>query len=467
MNIICRISIDGKTITAQKGLNLGQVLAEHGYDFAMPCGGKGICRKCKIVVDGKEVLACRYIIAGDINVALPEASKILTADDEDKNIKAEKCYIAVDIGTTTIAVALVDSKSKKVIKKKSFDNPQKVYGADVISRIHYCHTNGTANLTKVLRERISKELTGFADKDTEIQHIYFSGNTTMLHTLTGEDCSSMGFAPYTPKFLCSKTMSAKELGLVCDCPATTLPSIAAFVGSDILAGLLTLPCPAKGKYNILIDMGTNAEVVLFDKDSYIVTATSAGPCFEGANISCGMTATDGAIKHFTYPDKIQVIGDTEAKGLCGTGLIDAVAELYKAGIIDYTGYMEQDYEIADGVALTKEDIRQYQLAKSAIRAGVEVLLEEKGTTKQSIDTVYLAGGFSGFINIHNAVAGGLIEKAYEYKCKCIGNSSLAGCVIYPDNKDKSNDIIKKAEYVDLTQKESFSQKFIEYMFFDK
>lgn len=462
----CKITIGDDILWARKGENLGEILKGNGYDFSMPCGGKGICRKCKVIVDGREALACKYLVVNDINVVIPKVGNIVDSDISEGDIKVPQAYIAIDLGSTSIAMALVDGKSKKTLRKKSFDNPEKVFGADVISRIEYCVKNGVRPLTDVLCKRLCKELDGFADEDTFLTHIYVSGNTVMLHTLLGEDCSGMGFAPYTPVFLGSRTVKAKELGLNYDCDVTTLPCVSSFVGGDTVAGLLTLPCPREGKYGMLIDMGTNAEIVLFGKDEYLAAAASAGPCFEGAGISCGMTASDGAITHFVYPDKVTVIGE-KAKGLCGTGLIDAVAQLYKNGVIDYTGYMNDDYYLAENVVLTKEDIRQFQLAKSAIRAGAEILIEKKGISKDDIDTLYLAGGFSDFIDIKNAVACGLIDKAFEDKCKCVGNSSLQGCVIYLFNKDKADKIASCAKYIDLTECEDFSDKFINYIFLDR
>lgn len=462
----CKITINNDILWADKGQNLGEVLKSFGYDFSMPCGGKGICKKCKLIVDDKEVLACKYLVISDINVVIPRDDDIVTNDNFEGNYKVEKAYLAIDIGSTTIAFALVDSTTKKIVRKKSFVNPQKVFGSDVMSRIEYCIKNGIGDLKKVLIDAIDKNISEFVDKNTFLEHIYVSGNTTMLHTFTGEDCSGMGFAPYTPTFLESKTFCAKDKGIDTDCLVTTLPNISSFVGSDITAGLLTLSNPQQGKYNLFIDMGTNAEVVLFDKREYLVTATSAGPCFEGAGISCGMTAREGAITHFVYPNKIKFIGK-EAKGICGTGLIDIIAELYKNGIIDYTGYMQEDFCISKDIVLKREDIRQFQLAKSAIRSGVALLMEEKGISLDDIDTLYLAGGFSDFIDIDNAVASGLIDKAFSQKCKCVGNASLKGCVIYPFNKEKAEYIIKNSRYLDLTQCQSFGDKFMNYIFLNK
>lgn len=461
MSTTCIIEINGEKINAQRGNTLSDVLRDNGYNFSMPCGGRGICRKCKVLADGKEVLACKYIVTGNVSIELPNV-RHKTYTFGEGEVKG-KVRIAVDIGTTTVAAAVVDEKNK-VLRQTCFANPQSVYGLDVIMRIYYCGKKGVGALRKILLDELKAQLDYLIPHDADVVRIDFAGNTVMLHILLGEDCTQMGEAPYTPSFLQSKCIEAKELGLNYSCKVYTLPCIASFVGGDIVAGLITLPAPQKDKYSLYIDIGTNAEIVLFDDKSYTATAAAAGPCMEGANISCGMSAVEGAITHFEYPDKIKYLGD-KPQGICGSALIDIVGQLVKAGVIDKSGYMQDDYIIADGVIFKREDVRQYQLAKSAIRAGVDQLLQYRGIKPSDVSQVYIAGGFSAHIDIDNAVASGLIDAAFKDVCQAVGNRTLEGCMIYCEKSDKAKQIADNAVYLDLNESEGFSDKFIKYMSF--
>ncbi len=457
----CTVTIDGEKVLVAKGTKLADVLQAGGYRLAMPCGGKGICRKCKVIADGKEVLACKYIVAQDVQIILPKSDGGYYREGE--RVVAGDCRIAIDIGTTTVEIAVLDDKDE-IATKVRFANPQTLYGADVISRIDYCRRNGAKRLNEILIDEINLQINKIGIDKRHVKRMDFAGNTIMTHLLLGEDCSSMGEYPYTPTFLKSVTTDAKKLGLDFDCEAHTLPCISAFVGGDTVAGLLTLPEPAKGKYSLYIDLGTNAEIVLLGNKSYTATSAPAGPCMEGANISCGMSAVNGAITHFEYPDKTEFLGDAP-KGLCGSGLIDAVGQLYKAGIIDDGGDMPKDYKLADGVILKREDVRQYQLAKSAIRAAVEEILEYKKVDKRDVESVYLAGGFSAHTDVENAAASGLISGDLIAKCIALGNRSLEGCIKYFRQSARADEIVSLTEELDLNSRESFSEKFIKFMNF--
>lgn len=461
MNTNIQITVNGDKIVVNKGAVLSDILKSRGYRFAMPCGGRGICRKCKVSADGKEVLACKYIVTQPVDIVLPEFSD---GKYEELIEKAEGvCRISTDIGTTTVETAVTDSEGKMLARVR-FANPQSVYGADVVNRIEYCSENGAKALQKILVDEIKSRLKNLLGKSAKVERMDFAGNTVMTHLLMGKDCSSMGQYPYTPLFLDSQTTSAKELGFEFDCEAHTLPCISAFVGGDTVAGLLTLPEPSRGRYSLYMDLGTNAEIVLLGNKSYTATSAPAGPCMEGANISCGMSAVDGAITHFKYPDKVEFLGE-KPSGLCGSGLIDVVGQLYKSGVIDDSGDMREDFRLVEGVILKREDVRQYQLAKSAIRAATEELLEYKKVNKRNIERVYLAGGFSSHTDVDNAVATGLIAKEFDSICIAVGNCSLKGCILYNGNKKKADAIAADAEYLDLNSRESFSEKFIKFMNF--
>lgn len=319
---------------------------------------KGLCRKCLINVNGKNVLSCKYEIHSNIKVTLPAVDEILSESGiEEIGEITENMCIALDIGTTTLCMALVSLDEQKVIQLKTSNNPQRIFGADVISRIEFCSKKSVFELQSVLITEINRMIAEF--NLPAIDKMYVSGNTVMLHTFFGVDCSSMGKTPYTPSFLASKKTCAKQLVIRGVNEIISLPCISAFIGADTVAGLNFIEKPKNKKYNLLIDLGTNAEIVLFSENQIFCTSAAAGPCFEGANISCGMTATNGAIYKYNSQN-IKTIGDIKAKGICGTGLIYIISFLLEQGLVDKTGYMACDkYNITESVFINQADIRQY------------------------------------------------------------------------------------------------------------
>ncbi len=457
-----KVEINNRTAYANDGDLLSDVIMQSGGRVSHPCGGKGICKKCLVKVNGKDELSCRYAIRSDITVTFDEEDAIISETGADATSeKTEKLCLALDIGTTTLVLALVSADSGNIIRATTKNNPQRVFGADVMSRIEYCRKNGADVLHRPLVDAVNYMI---AELDAENLDMLVSGNVTMLHTFFGIDCSSIGVAPYTPAFLDGRTVSGEKIGLNVG-SVTALPSVHSFVGADIVAGLNYVGLPKKGKYNLLVDLGTNAEIVLFDESSALCTSAAAGPCFEGANISCGMSATEGAVYEYAQ-GKIKTVGNVRPKGICGTGLVDVVAELIKNGTVDETGFMEcESLEIADGVEITQADIREYQLAKSAVCAAIITLVKQKSITFDDIETVYISGGFSAKINIENATATGLLPRELKEKCVAVNNSSLLGTVKYAAEKNDLSLFTENAVYVDLAASTDFSELFIKNMMF--
>lgn len=457
-----KVQINGRVILANDGALLSDVIMQSGGRVSHPCGGKGLCKKCLVEVNGKDVLSCQYTVHSDITVTYDGETEIISETGAVATAqKSENLCLALDIGTTTLALVLVSVDSGNIIRVTTKNNPQRVFGADVMSRIEYCRKNGIDALQQPLIDVVNYMI---SELDAEGLDIFVSGNATMLHTLLGVDCSSIGVAPYTPSFLESKTLSGEALGLNVRV-AVTLPSIHSFVGADIVAGMNYVGFPQEGEYNLLVDLGTNAEIALFDKGGVICTSAAAGPCFEGASISCGMSASDGAV--YAYRDgKAETVGNMPAKGICGTGLVDIVAELLKNGTLDETGFMEaESFPIADGVEITQADVREYQLAKSAVYSAILTLIKEKGITPDDIENVFISGGFSAKINIRNAAATGLLPQELEEKCIAVNNSSLLGTVKYACEKNDLAPILNNARYTDLSQSADFSDLFIKNMMF--
>lgn len=459
-----KVIIDGETQYAQDGTVLSDALNRSGKSVDHPCGGKGICKKCLVTVNGKEELSCQYIIKSDVSVTIKNDGKIYSETGaEETNVITDNLCFALDIGTTTLALALVSLDEGKTIKVITRTNPQRAFGADVMTRIDYCCKNGVEELQKTLIAEINSMVSEFDLHN--IEKFYVSGNATMLHLFFGIDCSAMGIAPYSPVFLESKTQKAENLGIIGVETVESLPSIAAFVGADLVAGLNFVGMPENGKHNLLVDLGTNAEIVLFSEKSALCTAAAAGPCFESANISCGMSATDGAVYSYSA-NRIKTISDAPAKGICGTGLVDIIAYLLDKEIVDETGYMEADFEVADGVYINQADIRQYQLAKSAVCSAVLTLLQMKNLSFEDVEKMYISGGFSAKINIENAAKTGLFPKELKNKCIAINNSSLLGTVKYACEKNDLAVYVDNSTYVDLSANPIFSDLFIENMMFE-
>lgn len=459
-----KVIFNGEVLFASHGQLLSGLLISSGKAVEHPCGGMGICRKCNVKVNGENVLSCRYKVESDIVVTVCEDEEIVsvTGAVEAGELSENNCFV-LDIGTTTLALALVSLDEKKVISVQTAVNPQRSFGADVISRIEYCRNNGVKPLQLMLIDEINRLINKF--NVGENLPLYVSGNTTMLHLFFGVDCSSMGTAPYMPAFLDTQKSKGCELGISGISDVVSLPCVSAFVGADIVAGLNFVGLPEAGKYNLLIDLGTNAEMVLFSADDIVCTAAAAGPCFEGANISCGMSASEGAV--YSYADgKAETIGNAQPKGICGTGLVDIISYLLENDIIDDTGYMDcERYSITDGVFITQEDIRQYQLAKSAVFSAVMTLIELKKIIFADIDKVFISGGFSAKINIASAVKTGLLPCEFKDKCICVNNSSLLGTIKFSTENNDLSAVINKTGYIDLSLNKDFADLFIENMMF--
>ena len=461
---MARIVIDGKAYTAEPGERLSELLRRTGNAIPMPCGGRGDCGKCRVSVNGTTTLACEYEIGSDITVTLPGRESIesdLGAATTGREIG--RLSLALDIGTTTLALALVSLDDQRIVRAVSRANPQRAYGADVMSRIARCMSHGPGEQQLAVLNAVREMLVEL--HAPPVDTLYAAGNAAMLHLFFGVDPSPMGTAPYAPVFLDAKTIWGESLGLPGINKVISLPCAAAFVGADLTAGLNLIGFPPAGRYRLLIDLGTNAEIVLFSRAAALCTAAAAGPCFEGANISCGMSASPGAVCAYTA-NGYRTIADAPAAGLCGTGLVDAIAVLLDGGAIDETGYMEDEaIEIAPGVTLTQGDVRQYQLAKSAVCAAVQTLLKKQNVSFDEIDALYISGGFSTKIDVDNAVKTGLLPPELQYKCVALGNSSLLGTVKYACEQNDLAAFLSHMRYADLAADPVFSELFIENMTF--
>ena len=467
LKIVC--GTDERVISFEGEHLLGELLSESGMYVEHPCGGKGSCKKCTVLLNGEAVLTCQYRISSDATVIIPQKEEMLSVSGAKETGRlTENAVLCLDIGTTTVALALVSPENGEIVKTAVKTNPQRAFGADVISRIEYCRDHGTGELqtavTAAVNETVQELLKAFGV--ATVSKMFVSGNTTMLHLFFGVDCSAMGVSPYTPSFLSGQTVKAERLGVASVGEIVSLPNISAFVGADIVAGINLVGKPATGKYSILLDLGTNAEIALFNGEHIYTTTAAAGPCFEGANISCGMSALNGAISKYELDGTYSVIGNTKPKGLCATGLIDLISVLVKKGIVDESGYMDdEEFCIADGVSLMQKDVREFQLAKSAVRSALVCLMKTADVEFEQIDKLYVAGGFSAQMNVENAAFVGLIPSELIGNFSPVNNSSLLGTVKYACENNALDALVESAEYVDISGSALFSEEFFNNMAF--
>lgn len=468
---MCKVMVGERTLTARKGERLMELLVRYGIESPHPCGGRGSCEKCRVLVDGREALSCRYVIEGDVTVTLTAASEIeVTLIEGDCEPLGEGAFFALDVGTTTLCLSLVSGEGRELCRV-SAQNPQTVFGADVISRIGQCERSGAESLRRPLIEKINKMISAakaaVGSREPCVRSIYAAGNTTMLHLLLGVDCSGIGRSPYTPVFLEEKEVSAADAGICGIEKLILLPSAHSFVGADVMAGLSLIEL-GEG-YSIFVDLGTNAEIVLASKDRILCTAAAAGPCFEGSNIDCGMSALSGAVCSVDIDEsgiRLETVGGGKPKGICATGLVDAVYSLLKTDVIDEGGYMEGNFYLSDGVYLSPRDIRNFQLAKSAVHSAIEALLSRADVGFDRVDALYISGGFSGKLSPMRAAAVGLIPLRLSGKCRVIADSCLMGEIKYAMGDRGAVSLAERAEYCDLSADGVFVTKFIENMSFE-
>ena len=424
--------------------------------------------------------------SGNAPVGLKHQAGTACSDASDAG--ANRYGIAIDIGTTTIAAQLADLDSGEILASCSTVNRQRAYGADVISRIEAASGGKGGELQNLVRtdiESLAAALLEQADVDAAaVRQAVIGGNTTMGHLLMGYPCDTLGAYPFTPVnigVVRDSWQNVAGFGTL-ECEVILLPGISAFVGGDIVSGLYACGFMESDQVNLLVDLGTNGEMAIGCRDRILVTSTAAGPAFEGGNISCGVGSIPGAICHVHMKSKYQVelgtIGDRPPVGICGTGVIEITAELLKNGLIDETGLLDEEY-FEEGfplavtpegghIVFTQKDVREIQLAKSAVRAGVETLIRRYGVSYDDIAHVYLAGGFGFKLDREAAVAAGLFPEELKEKITAAGNSSLAGAVRVLTEEhweDTLEQLVGAADEIALSNDADFNDLYMTHMMF--
>ncbi len=509
---------DGKKISIHAGALLLEAAGQAGIILNTVCGGKGTCKKCivKLEPDGREVLACQYHIQSDLIVTVPPGSKyyehkILEYGIDSsgrahptiykeyrKRLSTETILgVAVDIGTTTVVAKLIDMSDGRCLATQAVLNPQIRHGDDVVSRIAYAKNDEKlTELHKLIIDCINNlvaKLCKCASIDAkQIYEMCVVGNTIMNHLFLKLPVAQLGQSPYKAFSLDANDVPAKKLRLQINPEGNihTVENIAGFVGSDTAAVALAIDIDSAEEMSLAIDIGTNGEVVLGTKEKLYAASCAAGPAFEGARITCGSRAAEGAIEAVVINNDnidFDVIGNDEPRSICGSGLIDAVATLLNLGIIDSNGrfvkrsgrIVEHDGQLCfylfraanvseRSVFLTQRDIREVQLAKAAIRAGIKILQRKLGIADSDIKHVFLAGAFGNYIRPQSAMRIGLLPVVPLERIHFVGNAASSGAqmiLISRQCRDKAGELAHKIEYVEIAYEPDFQNIFTESMSF--
>lgn len=495
------------------GQRLDHLLQKQGLFLHAPCGGQHRCGKCKIRAFGgvspmteeeqkyltaSEVeagvrLACFATVTGPVTVFIESAENRSILSDAASVQKTDgalgsSCGVAIDIGTTTVVCALFAADGR-LMGTKSQVNCQQIYGSDVISRIQHASTAGADALHLAIVRQVEEMLADLCRScqtdRAAVKYAVATGNTTMLHFFAGLDPAGIGISPYTPQSLFDAVYTDILFGISCYIP----PCISAYVGADTVCAMLYAEFSAKKGNALLVDIGTNGEMALSIHDTLICCSTAAGPAFEGGGIACGSIARPGAIVS-AWPDRggiaYETIGGKSPESICGSGVIEAISAMLKLGCLDHTGHMEEDdprfadFFIQDErfglsflfpgsrVVLTQHDIRQIQLAKAAISAGAQTLIEYSGSSQAEIDVLYLCGGFGSSLDCAVAESIGLIPPGSAEKAVVLGNAALKGAAIVLLNRacrEQLRSIAQSCRYIELSTDARFMKYYIEGMSF--
>lgn len=494
------VTVNGIPLKAQTGALLSSVILPR-HPLEMPCAGYGRCGKCRVAAHGalsalsdaerqhlsrQDILrgvrlACCARVEGDCAVTLggSDAGRIRLAGEMPDFVHDpifSNYGAAVDIGTTTLAACLY-APDGTLLAQAGAPNPQAGWGADVISRIEAALRGSGGALAGAVRAGVRALVEEMADAAQipaeKVDALVITGNTVMLYLLTQTDPECLSHAPFAASRLFGETLAAGELGLPFPRAQVYLPRcMSAFLGADITTALLAGGICTKPDTRILMDIGTNGEIALWHRGQLSCCSTAAGPAFEGVGLSMGMVGKTGAVDHVRVEGgalQAHVIGDGAPKGLCGSGVIDALACLLELEQLDETGLLEQDpAPIAPPVCLTQKDIRMVQLAKSAVCAGLHTLLHAEGLGCGDVAELAVAGGFGSYLDVGSAGRIGLLPKELAARVRVLGNAALSGAAMLLLNRSflpQSSALAAAARTVDLSANAEFMNAYTEGMFF--
>jgi uncharacterized 2Fe-2S/4Fe-4S cluster protein (DUF4445 family) len=522
---------------ARDDRSLAEVLAAHGLPLNTRCGQRGLCRGCEVelregalttgsgtVSAPATVQACRARLTGQAVIHIPARSRIEHRPQVGETFEIAVPYahqplftpdpghrdtaFAVDVGTTTVVVLLVDLVTGEVLSRAGAFNEQIRFGDNVVTRIEAARKpeNLAAMQRAIVMETIQPLLLRACERAGRLLERItggaIAGNTTMLHLLVGEDPTPLGVAPFTPRFIAGRQVSASDLklvagGLAPETPLQLLPGIAAYIGADITAGVFASGMVFDPAPSLLVDIGTNGEIVLQSGGKLTACATAAGPAFEGCGLRCGTRAREGAVSDLKltlnpFQLETETIGNVplaRSNGLCGSAYVDFLATARSSGLLGVAGRFQpaaweslpdQNRFTADGeralrltetngagaLRISEVDVALLLQAKAAIGAGIEVLLESAGIRAADLGRVYLAGGFGMHLNVAHAIAIGLLPGFREEQVRVVGNTALAGALLALVDRttlDEMENLRTQVEVVELNLTEGFEDRYVEHL----
>lgn len=417
----------------------------------------------------------------DITAVIHRENEILNVEQGDTT--ANNFGIAIDIGTTTLVVELLDLNTGNIIDTSTAMNSQVKFGADVVSRISYAFLSQKnsdelrTSILKILNKMIAQQLKRNRIDASSVYEITAAGNTAMNHFLLGMPVKTLAVAPFNSVFTRLPEQSSQDLGFKINQYGKVYiaPNIKSFVGGDISSGLIATDLENKKGNFLFIDLGTNGEIVLKKGNKFFASSTAAGPAFEGMNISCGMLALPGAIYKAEQKNQLRLftIENKPATGICGTGLIDLISVFLDKGIISHKGTIKNKAKkipITGNIYVTQKDVREMQLAIAAIKTGIHMILNENQVSLEQLDGIFIAGAFGNYLNIKNSMNIGLLPMINKKKVVFIGNSSLAGAKALSlslQARKRIEALVKKIQYISLATKPSFQENFIKSLEFNQ
>lgn len=487
MNIVFRLMKNNhtveeeKTCTVEGQVSLAWALEQQGISMQYLCGGNGTCGKCKVkVISGGDEptvserkyfteeelkagyrLACQMQVTGDLLVEVPKQRQKMqvlstpVTEESQRQGEDDTFGVAIDLGTTTLAFALVNLNGGQVVQTCTMENSQRSYGADVMTRMQRANEGRLQELRdcilRDLQEGVQNLRKGY-EKQTGgkagIEKVVISGNTAMCHILQGYSCQTLAVAPFVPVSLEKRELERDGVKV------TILPGASAFIGGDIISGLSYLDFAKDAEPKLLLDLGTNGEMVLWNGREFFATSAAAGPALEGGNISCGCAGVYGAIYDVMIAggkSLVKTIGGIAPVGICGSGLLSAISGFRDNGMLDEYGIFshrmtEAGYKLGmtsegEDIVITGDDIRAFLMAKSAIVTGICYLMEQADDKKKPLQ-VHLAGGLGVHLPVNAGIKTGLLPEKIKSNCKPAGNTSLQGAIAYLTNPQQMDERIQ-------------------------
>jgi uncharacterized 2Fe-2S/4Fe-4S cluster protein (DUF4445 family) len=518
----CTVKAAGRSLPVEPGTRLSVALNQAELFVETPCGARGYCRKCAVKVLGEAPaptpsdleqlsaeelqlgyrLSCQLVVTGDLSVQIVPAAMADTKKAAMGRLTGPVAIdpwapmlpgglrsvgLALDVGTTSMVGALLDLRTGEELAAESRPNPQGIHGADLMSRLAYA-TSGPGHAEELqtlvagaARQMLERLCSKAGVRPAQVTIATLAGNTAMHHLFLGLDVSNLALAPYTP------AVTEGYLGRVPGLPPIyALPNIAGFVGADAVAAGLAAGIDLGDETVLLVDIGTNGEMLLRHRGQVYACSAPAGPAFEGGEISQGMRANPGAIETVTFDGadlQVGAIRGAPPKGICGSGLLDAVDAIHRASLMDWMGRLTANgpaahrihdgataVELAPGVALTQKDIRALQLAKGAIRSGIDLLLRVAGIEPSDLDAILLAGAFGNYLRRESAIAIGLLPPVPVEKVRPVGNAAAAGAkrvLLSRTARARAEALARGARHIDLATHPDFEEIFLDALNFPR